>query len=121
MRVSSELLDALDLPTSSPTATHTSTLREVTRAILRVQQNTREHEPSLSDQGIIKDDRLAPLLDSSPVHILWALDVLYDTGHLSILTSLDVDVTLEDEKAFWASTGLMDKLVKEAEQCTGWE
>ncbi len=85
MRVSSELSEALELASTSATST-TSTLREVTRAILRailrVQQDSWEHQPLPGDQGFIKDDRLAPLLGSSSVHVLWALDVLFARKHL---------------------------------------
>jgi hypothetical protein len=47
--------------------------------------------------------------------------MLFARDHLAILTSLDVDMSLEQERAFWASTGVLDRLLKEAEQCTGWE
>jgi hypothetical protein len=32
-----------------------------------------------------------------------------------------LNITPEEEEAFWASTGVVDKLMEEAEQCTGWK
>jgi hypothetical protein len=32
-----------------------------------------------------------------------------------------VDITLEEEKAFWESNGVLTKMLEEAERCTGWK
>ncbi len=51
------------------------------------------------------------------MHVLWALDVLFARKHLWLQTYMDI--TLEEEKAFWESNGVLTKMLEEAERCTG--
>ncbi len=74
--MSVHLRAVLNLPKPS------STLEDVTRAILGVQERSWWLRPIPGNQGIIRNDPLCLLLGSSQVHVLWAINVLFQRGHL---------------------------------------